>query len=134
MLTICYSFLQLWATFAAKLMKRPTFFFFFFSIFWNFHFIFTCLQNCMITKFYKKMLSVSVCEQNPAYSNNCEQYFPQKLWNIIRYLQHIFEVCFNFYTVTQFYYDHIFTAKMTAVSMLLTKCYLFQKACSSPRF
>ena len=71
MLTIYYSFPQLWATFATKLMKRLTIFY----IFWNFHFISTYWQNFVITIFFKKKIApVSICQQNPATI--------QQLWTI----------------------------------------------------
>ena len=69
----------------------------------------------------KKMPCVSICEQNLAYSSNFEQYFLQKLWKIIQFLERIFKVLFNLYFVTQFHYDHIFTTKMMAVENGLSK-------------
>ena len=33
----------------------------------------------------KKMLPVSICEQNLVYSSNFEQYFPQKLWKTVQF-------------------------------------------------
>ena len=127
MLTTSYLFPQLWATFATKLMKRPT-------VFLNISKL--QLHFYMFTKFVDqqikiKMLSVSICEQNLVYSSNFEQYFPQKLWKTVQFLC-IFKVWFNLYSVTQFYHDHIFTTKMTSVSTLLTNCYLFQRAYSLP--
>ena len=95
----------------------------FFYIFWNFDFVFTSLQNFMISKIEKKK------------KKKCgllfEQYFRQKWSKILRFLWRIFQVRFTFYTVTQVYYDCIST-RITAVSMMLTKCYLFQRAYSLP--
>ena len=63
------------------------------------------------------MPCVSICEQNLVYSSNFEQYFVQKLWKTVQFLECIFKVLFNLYIVTQFHYDHIFTTKMTALKM-----------------
>ena len=55
MLTIFYLFPQLWATFARKLMKRPTVFF---NILKRINFIFTCLQNFLFRKLKRKKCRV----------------------------------------------------------------------------
>ena len=77
MLIIYFSFPQLWATFATKLMKRPAIFY----IFFNVHFVFTFVQNFMITKFKKKchlleyvnkILLISATLNN-IFDKNCEK-------------------------------------------------------------
>ena len=106
MLTIYYSFPQMLATFATKLMERPTIFF---HIFWKFHFVFTFSQNFMITIFFKKkMAPVSTCQQNLAYSRTFEKYFRQKSWKMLKFLWRIFQVRFNSYTVTQLLRPHFY--------------------------
>ena len=64
------------------------------------------------------MKSAWIYEQSLASSSNFEQYFWQKLWKILKILKRIFQFSFIYYTVTQFSYDHIFTKKVTAISML----------------
>ena len=83
MLTIYYSFRQLWAIFVTKLMKRCTIFFNILKLPLYFY-MFTKFHDQQIKK--KKKPSVSICEQNLAYCSNFEQYFPQKLWKTLQFL------------------------------------------------
>ena len=74
MLTICYSFLQLWATFAAKLMKRPTFFFFFF-----FNILKLSLYFYMFTKLHDHKILLKNAVRFNMWTKSC---LFQQLWTI----------------------------------------------------
>ena len=121
MLTIYYSFAQLWATFATKLMKRSTIYLYILKLR-------ICANN--FTKFHDQQ-NLKKKKKKKKCGLLFEQYFRQKWSKILRFLWRIFQVRFTFYTVTQVYYDCIST-RITAVSMMLTKCYLFQRAYSLP--
>ena len=78
MLTIYFSFPQLWPTFAIKLKKRPTIF----LHIWNFDFSFTSLQNFMIRKLikikcslleYVNKILLIVPTLNNIFDKNCEK-------------------------------------------------------------
>ena len=70
----------------------------------------------------KEMLCVSICEENLVYSSQFEQHFRQKFSKILQIFQCILQFDFTLYSDRQFCYDHIFTAEVTAVSILITKC------------
>ena len=61
MLTTSYLFLQLWATFATKLMKRPPVFFNYFKTSTSFLHVYKISWSANKKK---KMLSVAICELN----------------------------------------------------------------------
>ena len=104
MLTILYSYAQLWATFATKFMKRPTIFFLYFE---TFHFVFTTLQNFMISKLIKrkccpleyvnKILLIPVTLNN-VFDNNCKTYF--KVCNVFFKFVSIFTLSRSFVMTT----------------------------------
>ena len=78
----------------------------------------------MITKFLYKKCCIFQYVNKIVYSNNFEQYLPQKLLKNPTKFVNTFEVLFNLVTVTHFYYDQIFTTKMTNVTMLLTNLFI----------
>ena len=132
MLTIFYSFLQLWATFAAKLMKSPTMFF-------------TYIQSStLFLHVYKISWSPIYVKKNAAYFNMLTRAcLFQQLWTIFwtKIVKNPSIFVTYIFTLFQFLHAHIILLRSRFynkndrgfnVSMLLTNCYLFQRAYSLP--
>ena len=83
MLTIYFSFPQVWPTFAIKLKKSATVFYTYLKLRLQFYNFAKC-NGYNINK--DKMKSAWIYEQSLAYSSNFEQYFWPKLWKILQIL------------------------------------------------
>ena len=131
MLIIYFSFPQLWATFATKLMKRPAIFY----IFFNVHFVFTFLQNFMISKFKKKchlleyvnkILLISATLNN-IFDKNCEKSF--NFCNVFFKFLSLFTLSRSFIMILWYFIMITYSCFNVANKMLLISKIIFFTPC-----